>query len=108
MWLCRRSQQEIRKAKESGSTTKVEVATTIRLVEETSRKELSRIKEDPITKATKEVVLEVEEEVVVESLTRVTFSVTIVKSMVTILVIVQRNERIKKVMQSLQNMKKKR
>ena len=84
------------------------MAKTIRLVEEISMKRLRRIKEDPITKATKEVVLEVKEEVVVESLTKVTFSVTIVKSMVTILVIVQRNERIKKVMQSLQNMKKKR
>ena len=108
MWLCRRSQQEIRKAKESGSTTKVEVATTIRLEKETSTKELSRTKEDPITKATKEVVLEVEEEVVVESLTKVTFSVSIVRSMVIIRVIVKRNERIKKMMQSLQNMKKKR
>ena len=52
--------------------------------------------------------MKVEEEVVVESLTRVTFNVTIVRSMVTIQVIVQRNERIKKVMQSLQSMKKKR
>ena len=53
-------------------------------------------------------VLEVEEEVVVENLTKVTFSVTIVKNMVTILVIVQRNERINKVMQSSQSMKKER
>ena len=53
-------------------------------------KELCQIKEDSITKATKEAVLEVEEEVVVESLTIVTFSVTIVRSMVTILVIVQK------------------
>ena len=52
-------------------------------------------------------VLEVEEEVVVEILTRVTFSVSIVRSMVTILVIVQKNEKIKKVMKSLQNMKNK-
>ena len=69
---------------------------------------MCQIKEDPHTKATKEVVLEVEEEVVVKNLTRVTFSVSIVRSMVIILVIVQKSERIKKVMQSLQNMKKKR
>ena len=29
MWLCRRNQQEKRKAKENGSTTKVDEATTI-------------------------------------------------------------------------------
>ena len=52
--------------------------------------------------------MQIEEEVVVENLIRVTFNVTIVRSMVTIRVIVQKNERIKKVMQSLQNMKKKR
>ena len=69
-------------------------------------KEMFRIREDHI-KATKEVVLQIEEEVVVENLTRVTFNVTIVRSMVTILVIVQKSERIKKVMQSSQSIKKK-
>ena len=106
MWLCRKIQQNKPKAKESGST-EVEVATTIRLVEETKTKETCRIREDH-TKATKEVVLQIEEEVVVESLTKVTLNVTIVRSMVTIRVIVQRSERIKKVMQSSQSMKKKR
>ena len=52
-------------------------------------------------------VLQIKEEVVVENLIRVTFNVIIVRSMVTIRVIVQKNERIKKVIQSLQNMKKK-
>ena len=53
-------------------------------------------------------VQQVEEEVVVENLTKVTFSVTIVRSMVTTLVIVQKNKRTKIMMQSWQNMKKKR
>ena len=52
--------------------------------------------------------MQIEEEVVVENLIRVTFNVTIVRSMVTILAIVQKSERIKKMMQSLQSMKKKR
>jgi len=73
-----------------------------------SKKETGRIRENPGTKATKEVVLQVEEEVVVKSQTRVTFSVTIVKGMVIILVIVQKRRRIKKLMQSWRNMKKKR
>ena len=60
------------------------------MVEETRSKETCRIKED-YTKATKEVVLQIEEEVVVENLIRVTFNVTIVRSMVTIRVIVQKN-----------------
>ena len=77
-----------------------------RMVEETRSKETCRIKEDH-TKATKEVVLQIEEDLVVENLIRVTFNVTIVRSMVTIRVIVQKSERIKKVMQSLKNMKKK-
>ena len=97
MWLCRLNQQKIRKAKESGLTTEIEVATTIRLVGETNTKKTCQIQEDHI-KETKEVVLRIEEEVVVENLTRVTFSVTIVRIMVTILVIVQKSERIKKVM----------
>ena len=103
MLLCR---LKTRKAKESGST-KVEVAIIIQLVEETKTYKMYQIREDH-TKATKEVVLQIEEEVVVESLTRVTFNVTIVKNMVTILVIVQRSERIKKVMQSSLSMKKNR
>src|SRR3954470_19488460 len=86
---------------------KVEVATTIRLVE-ISKKEIGRIKESPLTKATKEVVLQVEEEAVVESLTRVTFNVSTVISMVTIQQFVQKRIKVKKVMQSLQNKKKKR
>ncbi|CAI8590261.1 unnamed protein product [Vicia faba] len=61
----------------------------------------------PHTKATKEMVLEVEDDVVVENLTRVTFSVSIVRSIINILVIVQKNERIEKVMQSLQKLNKK-
>ena len=56
MWLCRLNQQKIRKAKESGSTIKVEVGTTIRVVEEISTKKMCQIREDH-TKATKEVVL---------------------------------------------------
>ena len=76
------------------------------MVDETRTKKTFRIKEDH-TKATKEVVLQIEEEVVVENLIRVTFNVTIVRSMVTIRVIVHKNKRIKKVMQSLQNMTKK-
>ena len=68
IWICRHIQQNKVKAKESGSI-KAEVAITIRMIEKTSRKELCQIKEDPHTKATKEVVLEVEEEVVVKSLT---------------------------------------
>jgi hypothetical protein len=87
--------------------TNAEEATTIRMVE-ISKKETGRIRENPGTKATKEVVLQVEEEVVVKSQTRVTFSVTIVKGMVIILVIVQKSRRIKKLMQSWRNMKKKR
>ena len=87
--------------------TKADEATTIRLVE-VSKKEAGRIRESPHTKATKEVVLQVEEEVVVENLTKVTFSVSIVRSMVTILVIVLKSRRIKKLMQSWRNMKKKR
>ena len=106
MWPCRHIQQKRPKAKESIST-EVEVATTNRMVEETKSKETCRIKEDH-TKATKEVVLQIEEEVVVENLIRVTFNVTIVRNMDIIRVIVHKNERIKKVMQSLQNMKKKR
>jgi len=66
---------------------KAEEATTIRLVK-ISKKETSRIRENSGTKATKEVVLQVEEKVVVKIQTRVTFSVTIVRSMVTILVVV--------------------
>ena len=87
--------------------TKAEEVTTIRMVE-ISKKETHQIRENPGTKATKEVVLQVEEEVVVKSQTRVTFSVTIVRSMVTILVIVQKSRRIKKLMQNWRNMKKKR
>src|SRR3954463_14069655 len=83
MWLCRLSQQTKRKAKEAGLEIKVEVATTIRLVK-ISKKEIGRIRESPLTKETKEVVLQVEEEVVVESLTRVTFIISIVTSIVTI------------------------
>ena len=106
IWLCRLNQKKIRKSKEIGSTTKIEVATTIQLVEETNTKKTCRIKKDH-TKATKEVVLLIEEEVVVENLTRVIFSVSIVRCMVTTLVIVHKNERIKKVVQSLQNMNNK-
>ena len=79
--------------------TKAEEVITIRLVE-ISKKETGRIRENPRTKATKEMVLQVEEKVVVKRQTRVTFSVTIVKGMVTILVIVQKSRRIKKLMQS--------
>ena len=106
MWPCMHIQQKKPKEKENVST-EVEVATTNRMVEETRLKETCRIKEDH-TKATKEVVLQIEEEVVVKNPTSATFNVTIVRSMVTIRVIVQKNKRIKKVMQSLKNMKKKR
>ena len=82
IWLCRLNQQKKEKADE---------VTTIRLVE-ISKKETGRIRENPGTKATKEVVVKIQ--------TRVTFSVTIVKGMVIILVIVQKSKRIKKLMQS--------
>src|ERR1044072_3076573 len=106
MWPCWLNQQKTRKATESGLT-KVKVSTTIRLEEETRTKKTCRIREDH-TKATKEVVLQIEEEVVVERLTRVTFNVTIVRNMVSILVIVQRSERVKQVMQRTLSMKKNR
>ena len=63
------------------------------MVEKTRTKKTIRIKEDH-TKATKEVVLQTEEEVVVENLIKVTFNVTIVRNMDTIRVIVEKNERI--------------
>ena len=59
----------------------------------------SNQKKNPGTKATKEVVLQVEQKVVVKSQIRVTFSVTIVRSMVIILVIAQKSRIIKKPMQ---------
>ena len=80
-------------------TTKEGEATIIRLVE-INKKETGRIRENPGTKAIKEVVLQVEEKVVVKSQTRVTFSVTIVRSMTIILVIVQKSRSIKKLTQS--------
>ena len=76
MWLCRFNQKNIRKTNEDGLTTKADVATTIQLVEEISTKKTCRIRENH-TKATKEVVLRIEEEVVVENLTRVTFNVSV-------------------------------
>jgi hypothetical protein len=107
IWLCRHNQQEKRKVKGSGLTIKLEDVTTIRLVE-INKKEAGRIRESHHTKATKDVVLQAEEEVVVENLTKVTFSVSNVRSMVTTLVISLKNKRIKIMMQSLQSMKKKR
>ena len=89
IWLCRLNQRKKEKAKEAGMATKAEEATTIRLVK-ISKKEISRIRENLGTKVTKGVVLQVKEKVVVKSQTRVTFSITIVKGMVTILVIVKR------------------
>ena len=60
--------------------TKAEEATTIRLIE-ISKKESDRIKENPGFKVTKEVVLQVEEEVMVKSQTRVIFSVVVPRKM---------------------------
>jgi hypothetical protein len=77
-------------------------------VEEASKKEIRQIKKDPHTKVTTEVVLQVEEKAVDKNQTKVTFSVSIFRSMVTTLGIVLKCKRIKKMMQSLQSMKKKR
>lgn len=102
-----RSTRENKGKKGSGSTTKVEEATIIRLVGETNKKEIRRTREDHHTKVTTEVVLQVEKDVVFKNLTKVTFSVLIVRSMVIILVIVLKNKRTKKMMQIVQRMKKK-
>lgn len=62
--------QSTRKKKGKGkdSKTKVEGATTIQLVE-INKKEGGRIRENAHTKITKEIILQVEEEIVVENLT---------------------------------------
>ena len=65
IWLCRLNHQKKEKEKEAGMATEEEEATIIRRVE-ISKKETSRIRENPGTKATKKVVLQVEEEVVVK------------------------------------------
>ena len=78
--------------------TKKYEATIIRLVE-INKNETGRIRENLRTKATKEVALQVEEVVVVN---------VMVRSMDIILVIVQKSRRVKKLMQSWRNMKKKR
>jgi hypothetical protein len=56
VWLCRLNQQKKEKEKEAGMATKAEEVTTIRLVE-ISKKETGRIRENPGTKVTKEVML---------------------------------------------------
>ena len=56
MWLCRHNHQEKRKAKGTGSTTKVKEATSIRLVE-INKNEVGLTREDLHTKASKGVVV---------------------------------------------------
>lgn len=79
MWRCMHNQAKIRKTKESGLETKVEVVTTTRMVEIINKKEVHQI----INKVQMKLIIDVMVPIEVgeeTSFTRVTSNVTIVKN----------------------------